>query len=143
MTSHALAEEALAWIWLLYDIEDRLADATPEVRKQVRMRESVPILERLHEQLVEARPTVRPSSKLVRGDWVRAEPLGGDDPIYDRRPIRDRQQRGRTDPFVPSVIGRKNYEFFGSDRGGEAGCIWYTLIQSARHNHVCAVALSA
>jgi hypothetical protein len=36
----------------------------------------------------------------------------------------------------PSVIGRKNYEFFGSDRGGEAGCTWYTLIQSARYNHV-------
>jgi hypothetical protein len=36
----------------------------------------------------------------------------------------------------PSVIGRKNYEFFGSDRGGKAGCIWYTLIQSARHNYV-------
>ena len=31
---------------------------------------------------------------------------------------------------------RKNYQFFGSDRGGEAGCIWYTLIQSARRNHV-------
>ena len=37
MTSHPLAEEALAWTWLLYDIEDRLADVTSaEVRQQVR-----------------------------------------------------------------------------------------------------------
>jgi transposase len=64
VTSHPLAEEALAWIWLLYDIDDRLADATAEERWQVRQRESVPILERLHARLLEVRPTVRPSSKL-------------------------------------------------------------------------------
>lgn len=138
VTSHALAEEALAWTWLLYDIEDRLADATAEVRKQVRLRESVPILERLHEQLVEARPAVRPSSKLyeaigyVLNRWEAMTRF-----TTDGRYAIDNNAAERS--LRPSVIGRKNYEFFGSDRGGEAGCIWYTLIQSARHNHVCAL----
>jgi hypothetical protein len=138
VTSHPLAEEALAWIWLLYDIEDRLADATAEVRHQVRLRESVPILERLHEQLVEARPTVRPSSKLyeaigyVLNRWEAMTRF-----TSDGRYAMDNNGAERT--LRPSVIGRKNYEFFGSDRGGQAGCVWYTLIQSARYNHVCAL----
>jgi transposase len=138
VTSHPLAEEALAWIWLLYDIEDRLADATVEVRREVRLRESVPILDRLHGQLVEARPTVRPSSKLyeaigyVLNRWEAMTRF-----TTDGRYAMDNNAAERT--LRPSVIGRKNYEFFGSDRGGEAGCVWYTLIQSARYNHVCAL----
>ena len=36
----------------------------------------------------------------------------------------------------PSVIGRKNYLFFGSHGGGDAAAIWYTIIQSARRNQV-------
>jgi transposase len=136
VTSHPLAEEAFAWIWMLYDIEDRLAEVTPEMRKQVRLREAVPILERLHEQLVEAWPGVRPSSKLheaigyVLNRWEAMTRF-----TTDGRYAIDNNGAERT--LRPSVIGRKNYEFFGSDRGGEAGCIWYTLIQSARHNHVC------
>jgi hypothetical protein len=138
VTSHPLAEEALAWIWLLYDIDDRLIDATAEVRQQVRQRESVPILERLHEQLVKARPLVRPSSKLyeaigyVLNRWSAMTRF-----TTDGRYAMDNNEAERT--LRPSVIGRKNYEFFGSDRGGEAGCIWYTLIQSARYNHVTAL----
>ena len=135
VTSHPLAEEAFAWIWMLYDIEDRLAEVTSAMRQQVRMRESAPILERLHEQLVAARPGVRPSSKLheaigyVLNRWEAMTRF-----TQDGRYAIDNNAAERT--LRPSVIGRKNYEFFGSDRGGEAGCIWYTLIQSARYNHV-------
>ncbi len=135
VTAQALAHDALAWIWQLYDIEDRLADVTPEVRGQVRMRESVPILDELHRRLSEAQPTVRPSSKLyeaigyVLNRWDAMTRF-----TTDGRYAIDNNTAERS--IRPSVIGRKNYEFFGSDRGGEAGCIWYTLIQSARRNHV-------
>ena len=135
VTSHALAHEALAWIWQLYDIEDRLADATVEGRRQTRMRESVPILDRLHERLVEVQPTVRPAAKLYEAigyllnRWEAMIRF-----TTDGRYAIDNNAAERS--IRPSVIGKKNYEFFGSDRGGEAGCTWYTLIQSARHNHV-------
>ena len=36
----------------------------------------------------------------------------------------------------PVVIGRKNYLFTGSQRGGRAAAIHYSLIQSAKHNGV-------
>lgn len=138
VTSHPLAEEALAWIWLLYDIEDRYAEVTAAERGQVRLRESVPILERLHEQLVAARPAVRPSSKLAEAiGYVLNRWQGMTRFTTDGRYAIDNNAAERS--LRPAVIGRKNYEFFGSDRGGAAGCSWYTLIQSARHNHVCAL----
>ena len=135
VTAHPLAHEALAWIWELYDIEDRMAIAKPEERQAVRMRESVPILNQLHKRLSEVQPSVRPSSKLYeaigyllnRWDAMMRYTTDGRYAIDNN--LAERSIR-------PSVIGRKNYQFFGSDRGGEAGCIWYTLIQSARRNHI-------
>lgn len=136
VSAHPLAAEALAWIWQLYDIEDRVADATVEVRHQVRLRESVPILTRLYEQLIAAQPAVRPTSKLyeaigyVLNRWDAMTRY-----TTDGRYAIDNNAAERT--LRPSVIGKKNYEFFGSDRGAVAGCIWYTLIGSARFNQVC------
>jgi len=135
VTSHALAHEALASIWQLYDIEDRMAELAPEVRRQTRQRESVPILKELHRRLLEVKPTARPSSKLYEAigyllnRWDAMTRF-----TTDGRYAIDNNTAERS--IRPTVIGRKNYEFFGSDRGGEAGCIWYTLIQSARRNHV-------
>lgn len=135
VTAHELAHDALAWIWQLYDIEDRLADADPAERQRVRRRESVPILDELYSQLTEAQPAVRPSTKLYEAigyllnRWEAMTRF-----TTDGRYAIDNNAAERS--LRPSVIGRKNYEFFGSDRGGEAGCTWYTLIQSARYNHV-------
>jgi hypothetical protein len=36
----------------------------------------------------------------------------------------------------PVAIGRKNYLFFGSAKGGKTAATLYTLVQSARRNHV-------
>jgi transposase len=135
VSSHPLAHEGLAWIWQLYDIEDRQADVDVETRRQVRMRESVPILERLHKRLVEVRPNVRPSSKLadaigyLLNRWNAMTRF-----TTDGRYAIDNNEAERS--IRPSVIGRKNYQFFGSDAGGCAACAWYTLIQSARSNQV-------
>ncbi|MGV1014716.1 MAG: IS66 family transposase [Methyloceanibacter sp.] len=135
VTTHRLAHDALAWIWQLYDIEDRLADVDPAERQAVRLRESVPILDELHRQLREAQPNVRPSLKLYEAigyllnRWEAMTRF-----TTDGRYAIDNNAAERS--IRPAVIGRKNYEFFGSDRGGEAGCLWYTLVQSARRNHV-------
>ena len=36
----------------------------------------------------------------------------------------------------PIALGRKNYLFLGSERGGKAAAIAYTLIESAKLNNV-------
>jgi hypothetical protein len=135
VSSHPLAHEALAWIWQLYDIEDRLANVDVEMRRQVRQRESVPILEGLHDRLTEVQPTLRPSTKLAEAigyllnRWDAMTRF-----VTDGRYAIDNNTAERS--IRPSVIGRKNYLFFGCDAGGRAACAWYTLIQSARSNHV-------
>lgn len=135
VSSHIVAHEALAWIQQLYDIEDRMADRSSEERLRVRQQESVPILDQLERRLRETEPTLRPSSKL-------AEAIGY---VLNRWPAMTRYtQDGRyaidnnliERELRPPVIGRKNYLFFGSEAGGEAAAIWYTIIQSARRNLV-------
>lgn len=138
LTTHPLAHDALAWIGQLYDIEDRLANATPKERLRVRQAESVFILNHLEPRLREVLPQVRPTSKLyeaigyVLNRWEAMTRFTTDGRYAMDNNLAERSIR-------PSVIGRRNYQFFGSDRGGHAACIWYTLIQSARRNHVQAL----
>ncbi len=40
------------------------------------------------------------------------------------------------EPFVPSVLGKKNFIFFGSDHGGERGALLYGLIGTCRLNGI-------
>jgi hypothetical protein len=135
VTTHALIHEVLAWTWQLYDIEDRMAEATAAERLEVRQREAVPILHRMHARLLEVRPTLRPSSKLAEAvgyclnRWEAFTAYTTDGRYAIDNNAAERMLR-------PPVIGRKNYLFHGSDAGGEAAGVWYTLIQSARHNHV-------
>jgi len=135
VSSHILAHEALAWIQQLYDLEDQLAERSPEERLRVRQRESVPILTRLEERLREVGPTLRPSSKLaeainyVLNRWPAMIRYTEDGRYAIDNNLIERLLR-------PAVIGRKNYLFFGSEGGGDAAAIWYTIIQSARRNLV-------
>jgi transposase len=135
VTTHPLAHEALAWIGALYDLDDRMWERTVAERYRSRQRESVPILNRLHERLVEVQPTVRPSQKLseaigyLLNRWEAMTRFTTDGRYAMDNNASERALRG-------TVIGRKNYQFFGSDRGGTAACVWYTLVQSARHHRV-------
>jgi transposase len=135
VSSHVVAHEALAWIQQLYDLEDQLADSSPEERHCVRGREAVPTLTRLEERLREVAPTLRPSSKLAEAIQY----------VLNRWPAMTRYTEDGRYPIDnnlierllrPAVVGRKNYLFFGSDVGGDAAAIWYTFIQSARRNLV-------
>jgi transposase len=135
VSSHGAAHEALAWIGQLYDIEDRLAEQTPDERLRVRREESVPILQCLSQRLREVTPTLRPSSRLaeaigyVLNRWPAMVRYAEDGRYAIDNNLLERLLR-------PAVIGRKNYLFYGSDVGGDAAAIWYTIIQSARRNLV-------
>jgi transposase len=135
VTSHPAAHDALAWIGQLYDLNDEYRDASHDARTAARRRVAQPILDRLQERLVAARREARPSSKLAGaieytlGRWEALTRFAHD----GRYPL-DNNLAERT--LRPAVIGRKNYLFFGSDDGGEAAAIWYSIIQSARANHV-------
>ncbi len=125
----------MAWIRQLYDIKDRIKLDSIEERLRVRQRESRPILDRLGKRMAEVEPTLLPSVKLTEASHYlqnRWEAMCRY--VTDGRYAIDNNEPERG--VRPSVIGRKNYLFFGSDRGGEAAAIWYTIVHSARMNHV-------
>lgn len=135
VTAHPLAHEALAWIGQLYDLEDQVKLASPEQRSAARRRVAAPIVAQLRERLVACRSEIRPSTKLARavdyalGRWQALTRF-----VSDARYPLDNNVAERA--LRPTVVGRKNYLFYGSDDGGSAAAIWYSIIQSARANHV-------
>jgi transposase len=134
-TSHPLVHEAMIWTQQLYDLEDRAREMSAEDRRALRQAEALPILARMKARLDEVRPTLRPTSKLaeaidyVLNRWEAFVRYTSDGRIPIDNNVIERLLR-------PVAIGRKNYLFFGSEKGGQTAATLYTLVQSARRNCV-------
>ncbi len=134
-TSHPLVHEAMIWTQQLYDIEDRAKEMSPEDRRALRQAEAMPILARMKVRFDEVRPTLRSTSKLaeaidyVLNRWDAFVRYTEDGRIPNDNNVIERLLR-------PVAIGRKNFLFFGSERGGQTAATLYTLVQSARRNCV-------
>ena len=130
-TSHALVEETLARIRMLYDIEDRGKPLSRADRGALRTAESRPIVERIFARLEEVRPELRPSTKLAEAiGYVlhRKEALSRF--LDDGRIPLDTGLLERS--LRPAAVGRKNWLFFGSFAGGQTAATLYSVVQSAR-----------
>lgn len=134
-TSHPLVHEAMIWTQQLYDLEDRAQGISADERRTLRQAEALPILLRMKARFEEVRPTLRPTSKLaeaigyVLNRWEAFVRYTGDGRIRIDNNVIERLLR-------PVAIGRKNFLFVGSERGGQTAATLYTLVQSARRNGV-------
>jgi len=134
-TNHPLVHEAMVWTQQLYDIEDRAQEMSAEDRRALRQAEALPILAKMKARFDEVRPTLRPTSKLaeaidyVLNRWDAFVRYTSDGRIRIDNNVIERLLR-------PIAIGRKNYLFFGSEKGGQTAATLYTLVQSARRNCV-------
>ncbi len=134
-TSHPLVHEAMIWTQQLYDIEDRAHDMSADDRRELRQVEALPILARMKARFDEVRPTLRPTAKLAEAiDYVLNRWNAFTRYTSDGRIPIDNNTIERL--LRPIAIGRKNYLFFGSEKGGKTAATLYTLVQSARRNHV-------
>ena len=134
-TSHPLVHEAMIWTQQLYDLEDRAREMLADERRALRQAEALPILARMKARFDEVRPTLRPTAKLaeaidyVLNRWDAFARYTSDGRIPIDNNVIERLLR-------PVAIGRKNYLFFGSEKGGQTAATLYTLVQSARRNCV-------
>jgi hypothetical protein len=134
-TNALLVHEALVWIQQLYDLEDRAREFSADERRALRQEEAVPILQRMKARFLEVRPTLRPKAKLaaavdyVLNRWEASVRYTSDGRIPIDNNLIERLLR-------PIAVGRKNYLFFGSEKGGQTAATLYTLVQSARRNCV-------
>jgi len=134
-TSHPLLHEALAAIGQLYDLEDRAAQLSDDARRALRQAESAPIIERLHVRLSAARGELRPSSKLAEAvEYALARWPSLLRYLDDGRLAIDTNHLERQ--FRPIAVGRANWLFLGRESAGATAAIVYTVIQSARLNHL-------
>ncbi len=132
-TSPVIAARAVALIGKLYKIESDCKSFDADARREFRRRRSSGILLRLRLFLEQEQTRVVPQSKIGRAiaytlnQW-RALCRFVDD---GRLPI----DNNAVEREMKSIAtGRKNWLFFGSQRGGRAAAIIYSVIASARRH---------
>lgn len=128
-----LAAQALAWIARLYAIETTLAGATPDRKREVRRAQSVPLLQLMRQWLDAHVSELLPTSPIGKafgyalGNW---EALMR----YTDNGVLEPDNNALERAIRPIAIGRANYLFVGSPRGGHAAATMYSLLGTARLN---------
>ncbi len=131
------AAQALAFYRGLYEVEDRSKEFSAADRLALRQSESVPLMGELHDWLLDKRSDLRvlPKSSLGKAvryalnQWDELSVFLGDGAI----PIDNNQTEGELRRLT---IGRKNWLFVGSSRGGQVAATMYSLVSSAARHHL-------
>jgi len=113
----------------------RSAGNPPEVRRAVRQQKAVPILEDLHRWMVDKVALLDKPSDLAKAfnyllkNWPAFMRYAQDGRLEIDNTAAERSLCG-------ACVGKKNYLFFGADKGGEYAAIIYSLIESCKLNHI-------
>jgi transposase len=130
-----VAEEALRRIAELYAIEADLRGRKPAERRQIRSERSRPLLESLKQWLEETLEKLSRKSdtslavRYALGRWEALMRYCDDGRLEIDNNAAERALRA-------VALGRKNYLFAGSDRGGESAAVIYSLIGTAKLNGI-------
>jgi transposase len=118
---------ALYLIGRLYSVEDRAQGLTGEERLELRKRISAPVMEKLHKYLLEMREQVLPKSpsgaavRYTLNQWEALTRFLEDGELEIDNGASERANRA-------IAIGRGNWTFFGSDRGGKTAAVLRTFV---------------
>ena len=130
-----VAEEAIKQIAALYGIEKQGRGHLPADRTSIRQEKAKPLLDALQHWLGDQLPKISGKSELakaIRYGLTRMKKLR---PYLDHGFLEaDNNSAERSMRCV--ALGRKNYLFMGSERGGQSAAIAYTLIETAKLNGV-------
>ncbi len=130
-----IAGETIKQIAGLYAVEKTTRGKPAEERAVVRQEKARPIFEALEAWLAEQLPKISGKSKLAEairyalGRMPKARAYLADGHLEPDNNICENKIR-------PVAVGRKNYLFVGSQGGGKAAAVAYTLIETARMNGV-------
>lgn len=130
-TGSPIAKEALDHIGALYGIEDEARGKPPDERQRLRQDKTRPLIDNLHAWLAATKLKLSPKSDLAAairyalGRWPALVRY-----IDNGRLEIDNNAAERA--IRPLALGRKNYLFAGSDKGGERAAAIYSLIGTAR-----------
>jgi len=129
------AHQAMLKIGALYDLErhakeDGLDD---DARLALRHEQARPLLDEFHAWLIDAKQSVLPKSPIGQAvdyalnHWTALK-------RYTDAPFLAIDNNAAERAVRAIAVGRKNWLFFGSDRGGHAAAIHFSLIASAQRH---------
>lgn len=125
------ANEMLALLKRLYDIEREIKERPPDEKCRRRVERSAPVLEAIKTRCLQWQQTELPKSDLAKAvnhalnQWPELCRYLEDGRLRIDNNAVEQQIR-------PVAIGRKNYLFFGSVDGGRRAAILYTVINSCK-----------
>jgi len=130
-----IATTALSYIGRLYKIERQIKNLEPLQKRALRKREAKPILKDYKKWLLTQQARVLPKSPLGKAinytlnNWVALSRYLGNG-ILDI-------DNNRAERLIrPITVGRKNWNAVGSDRGGVAAAVIYSLIETCKLNKI-------
>ena len=129
------AHEALDWIGRLYRIETDVRDKPPNEKCQVRQDQALPVLGEFRSWLDAALHAVLPRSPTAGAigyalqNWAALT-------RYTEAGILDIDNNACERQIRPVAVGRKNWLFAGSDRGGRAAATAFSLIATCKLHRV-------
>jgi hypothetical protein len=132
-TKSLIAEEALRRIGELYAIEAAISGQSPEQRRVTRQAQSKPLLEALHDWMLQQRRRLSGKSMLGKAlqyalnRWDALSRYVEDGRLSIDNNLSERLLRG-------IAVTRKNFLFVGSDAGGQRAAIIYTIAETAKLN---------
>ena len=130
-----VAEEAIKRIALLYAVEKDARGKSPEDRALIRQEQAKPIFTDLEAWLQAQLPRISGKSELAKAIRYALSRMNKMRSYLDHGVLElDNNTAERSMRCV--ALGRKNYLFVGSEGGGKAAAIAYTLIETAKLNGV-------
>lgn len=131
----AIAEEAIQRIAKLYGVEKEIRGHSPEERVVIRRKKVKPIFDNLESWLHAQLPKISGKSPLARAIRFALGRMSKTRHYLDNGFLE--LDNNTVERAVKTVaIGRKNWMFAGSERGGKAMAIAFTLIETAKLNGV-------
>ena len=128
-----IAEQALRYIQLLYEIESEVRDLGADLRCRTQREKAVPVMNGLHAWMIAEREPVPEGSAIRRAldyslkRWAALSRYLNDGAV----PIDNNWAENQIRPWA---LGRSNWLFAGTLRSGERATAIMSLIHSARLN---------
>ena len=129
------AHQVLEWIRQLFDIEDRAREWSVEARRDLRVAEANPILNKIESYLAELASTTLPKSSLAkavtyaRNQWEALRCYTKDGRLTIDNNVSERTLRHQ-------AIGRKNWMFLGSEAAGPRAAVLCTILAGAKRHRI-------
>ena len=129
------AHQILEWIRQLYEVEERARELSAVARREIRVAEAEPVLDRIEARLAGLENRALPKSALGKAvgyalnQWLALRRYTEDGRLSIDNNVSERTLRHQ-------AIGRKNWLFLGSEQAGPRAAVLFTILAGAKRHRI-------